>query len=268
MKTFHVASYNRASNGAVEHLKKELSKRKMLKPAATADYIIAVGDRTETFDVVLHQWRCGVPIVHLWAGEMSGWSMEDEVYRHSMTLMSMMQLCTNQTAKDRVVALCKSVNKKPNAYVVGNVMLDDMTIDKSKVPKEPYILVLYNPPTLLEEHEVRYEIVETSNVLSYMKFASKIYKHIWIEPNGDKYSELLKDRVNQKNLPRKQFLGLLKKCSYFVTNSSCQYYEAPFFLKPKQIISVGTRNANRESKYARMNQKGATKKIIKLLSKL
>jgi len=268
MKTFHLASYNRASNGAIEHLRKELEKRKMLKPAATADYIIAVGDRTETFDVVLHQWRCGVPIIHLWAGEVSGWNVEDEVYRHSLTLMSMMQLCTNEKAKDRVTSLCKAVGKKSNVHIVGNVYLDDLSINESKVPKEPYILVLYNPPTLLEEQEVRWEIVEVSNIVICMKMAEKIDKHIWIEPNGDINSKLLEKNVNQINLPREQFLGLLKNCKYFITNSSCQFYEAPFFLKPKQIISVGVRNKNRESKHARMNQQGATEKIIKLLSSL
>jgi UDP-N-acetylglucosamine 2-epimerase len=47
------------------------------------------------------------------------------------------------------------------------------------------------------------------------------------------------------NLPRPQFLGLLKNCHRFVTNSSCAIYEAPHFLKPEQIVQIGNRNLNR-----------------------
>ena len=269
MKTFHLASYNRASNGAVSHLKNELYKRKMLAPAEKADYIIAVGDRTETFDVVLQQWRSGVPVIHLWAGERcSDWAVEDEVYRSAMTLMSMMQLCTNPTAYKRVIDLCKATGKEPNAYVVGNVMLDDMKTDSSKLPSSPYILVLYNPPTLLPESVVKSDLIEIQTKLIELKSKYKLKKHIWIEPNGDHQSGLVLEYSNQQNLPRPQFLGLLKNCRFFITNSSSQYYEAPFFLKPDQIIPIGKRNSGRDSKNADMSITGATEKIISLLEKL
>jgi len=70
------------------------------------------------------------------------------------------------------------------------------------------------------------------------------------------------------SLPRPQFLGLLKNCKRFMTNSSCEYYEAPLFLKPEQIIHIGERNKERGSKYADMKIKNATKNIIKALQSL
>jgi len=264
MKTFYLASRNRASDGAISHLKSELKKRGMLGSVGSSDYIIAVGDRTETFDMVLRQWRYGLPIIHLWAGEScSDWSTEDEVYRTSMTLMSMMQLCTNETAKKRVEAICNATNKKPNAHVIGNVMMDDLSVDESKIPKEPYILVLYNPPTLLGKEEIRKDLKQIMTFIDKQNLL-----HLWIEPNGDRGSPFVSSYVTNKSLPRKQFLGLLKNCKYFVTNSSSQFYEAPFFLKPDQIIPVGSRNKARESKDAEMKLPGATKRVVELLKTL
>jgi UDP-N-acetylglucosamine 2-epimerase len=64
------------------------------------------------------------------------------------------------------------------------------------------------------------------------------------------------------NLPRPQFLGLLKNCQRFITNSSCAIYEAPHFLKPEQIIMVGDRNKNRPRGPF---QTGASDRIVSIL---
>jgi len=54
--------------------------------------------------------------------------------------------------------------------------------------------------------------------------------------------------IEHKNLPRAQFLGLLKNCNRYITNSSSAYYEAmPLDLKREQIVLVGNRNKNRSS---------------------
>lgn len=261
MKLF-VASFNRASDGAISKLVKTLYKNEMISTNYNdADYILAVGDRVETFDFVLERFKENKKIIHLWAGEISCWSTHDDIYRHSMTLMSCLQLCTNPTSKKRVELLCKSVDKKPNAFVVGNVMLDNFELDETDIPNQKYDLVLYNSPTSLSREEIYKEIEQIQDILKSMK-------HIWIAPNGDKFSDIVFPYQNQETLPRKKFLGLMKNCDRFITNSSCQYYEAQFLLKPEQIISIGKRNIKRESRYADMTIKGATENIIKILKEL
>ena len=262
MVTVYIASFNRASDGALEHLQKELKKKEMLvHDPFYADYILAVGDRTETFDFVLKWWRINKKIIHLWAGEISQ-GTHDEVYRHAMTMMSDVQLCTDDTAVFRVESLCSSIDKKPNAHVVGNVFADDLTV-KEELPDEKYVLVLYNPPTRLSKEEIQKEIDTISETVKQLNLDI-----VWIEPNGDYQSELLEPYFNAYNFDRPKFLGLLKNCEYFITNSSCQYYEAPFFLAPEQIISIGERNKDRETKYADVTKTGATEKIIKILEGL
>ncbi len=255
-----VASFNRASDGALSLLLEKMKKEDMLtEDYKKADIILAVGDRIETFDFVSKRFQENKRIIHLWAGEISQ-GTHDEVYRHAMTIMSEMQLCTNPEAKKRAIDLCKAVDKKPNAYVVGNLMLDNLELDKSKNPKQPYDLVLYNPPTRLSKKEILNEVEQIKKLLTK--------KYVWVEPNGDFGSELIKPQVTHSNLPRPEFLGLMSCCDRFITNSSCMYYEAPFLLKQKQIIPLGERNTERESKYADMKIKNASENIIKIFKRL
>ena len=260
MPKIFVASFNRASDGAISLLLKKMEEKNILTfNHKKADFILAVGDRKETFDFVLKMFQKNKRIIHLWAGEISQ-GTHDEVYRHAITLMSKIQLCTNHQAKERVVKLCKSIEKKPKTYVIGNIMLDNLRVSERKVPKESYDLILYNPPTSLSKKEI----------LKELKYIKKLLtkKYVWIEPNGDPGSELIEPYVTNKNMSRPDFLGLMKNCNKFITNSSCMYYEAPFLLKEKQIIAIGKRNIDRESKNADMTIKDASDNVIKIMEEL
>ena len=256
MKIF-IASFNRASDGALSKLKqKMIDKGYYTDNYNEADYILACGDRKETFDFVLERYRENKKIIHLWAGDISQ-GTHDEVYRHSITLMSCVQLCTNSQSKEVVKKLCKAVNKRYFIFIIGNIMLDNLEVDESIKIEKPYDLILYNPPTL-------YNIEKIKEELDYIN-SIKNKNYIWIEANGDKESELVNKYTNSKNLDRKIFLGLLKNCDRYITNSSSQYYEAPFFLKKEQIISIGERNIDRNSRYSDMTLKNASDNVIKVL---
>lgn len=255
-----VASFNRASDGAISKLVQKMKDEDIwTDDYEEANYILAVGDRRETFDFVLERYRENKRIIHLWAGEKSNFELHDDVYRHAMTLMSCIQLCTNDEAKKRVVKLCKSVGKIYLTMTVGNVMFDNLEVDESVVPDYDYDLILYNPVTSLPKDITMNEIKEINNMIDK--------PYLWIEPNGDHGSELILD-INTNTLPRSLFLGLVKNCKRFITNSSCQYYEAQFLLKPEQIISIGKRNKERESRYANMSIPNATENIMKILRSL
>lgn len=256
-----LASFSRSSNGAIETLRKELSDKKLLTDnVEDAFYVMAVGDRIETFNFVLHQWLNGKMIIHLWAGEVSQGTY-DEVFRHAMTLMSDLQLCTNMEAKKVVCRIMKIAGKKANAKIVGNVMLDNMKVDESvlsdKIKTGEYLLVLYNPCTETMAEDL--QAINDEIILS-----DKPY--VWIAPNNDKgYNKIT--QANTANQPREKFLALIKNCAKFITNSSSAYYEAPFFLKPEQIIKIGMRNKDRNSTTG-MDKKNATKNIIKAVRQL
>ena len=89
-------------------------------------------------------------------------------------------------------------------------------------------------------------------------------KHIVIGPNPD--PQIFNNKMircnTYNNLPRPQFLGLLKNCKRFISNSSATIYEAPHFLKPEQIVHIGDRNKNRDKGPFEI---GASDKIVKIL---
>lgn len=258
MKVF-IVSFSRSSNGAISTLTERLKKNDLFTNSLEeANYILAVGDRKETFDFVLEQWRAGKRIIHLWAGEVSQ-GTNDEVYRHAMTLMSEVQLCTNNEAKKRVKALCKAVDKTPNPVVVGNVMLDNMEIDETGLPEGEFNLILYNPCAEHIEEDLKeiYHFLETQQI-----------GYVWLRANDDKGSDIVNRYANSTSQSRPKFLALLKHCKHFITNSSSMYYEAPFFMTPEQIIPIGLRNSKRESGKSNMKIKNASSNVIKTLRKM
>jgi len=254
-----VASFSRSSNGAISTLRERLKENDLITDSLEeSSYILAVGDRKETFDFVLEQWRNHKKIIHLWAGEISQ-GTNDEVYRHAMTLMSDVQLCTNNEAKKRVKQLCKSVDKTPNPVVVGNVMLDNVEVDESCLPGGEYNLILYNP---CEEH-IKEDLKEIFGVLETQQIG-----YIWLKANDDRGAEFVNQYANSTTQSRPKFLALLKNCNKFITNSSSMYYEAPFFLKPEQIVKIGLRNSKRESGKSNMTIKNASSNVIREIRKL
>jgi len=274
---FFLDSFSRASNGAISLLKEKLEKENMITyDLEEANYVVAVGDRWETYDFAFNSWKANKKIVHLWAGECTP-GCDDEVHRHAMTLMSDMQLCTNEHAKKRVEALCKVGGKEPNAIVVGNVMMENLPLDDSilkeaGIEKGGYDVILYNPfRGHIEEDLLQIKRILMEGEIEDIKGDKESgFKtpFIWLRPNTDRGYEFVLKYANSPTQSRPRFLSLIKNCRKFITNSSCAHYEAPFLLKKKQIIQVGLRNAERESKYAKMDIPNASENIIKALKSL
>ena len=301
---FYFISMNRASDGAISSMKALVKENGMLADNYhyNIDYLIAVGDRKETFDFVLEKYRENMKIIHLWAGEQDNFATHDDVYRASISLMSDVQLCANVDAKDRIHSLFRAVDKKPNTYIVGTPYLDNIEVDDSLVPDEPYDLILYNPVTT-NERETRKDFNEIIRLSPD--------NHIWVEPNGDLFTSNLgimytrhyqniktcdcgsseitytyprypnieygtrslwlgkgikPDHPFANNMERSKYLGLLRSCQRFITNSSSEYVEAKFF--HKKVIHIGKRNIERESKYAEALMPGCKERVMGVLKSL
>lgn len=273
----YLASFSRSSNGAISKLVSKLLRENMLTgDLEEANYVMAVGDRWETYDFVFHCWQAGKRIIHLWAGECTP-GCDDEIHRHAMTLMSDMQLCTNEHAKKRVEKLCKIGGKEPNAIVVGNVMMENLPLDDSILREAQlipggYDVILYNPfrGHIKEDIKQIFWILMEGEVENIKGDKESGFKtpFIWLRPNTDRGYEYILQYANSPSQSRPRFLALIKHCRKFITNSSCAYYEAPFLIKKKQIVQIGLRNAERESKYAKMDLPNASENIIKALKDL
>lgn len=223
------------------------------------DLVLVVGDRIESIALGICAFFNNQKIAHLGAGIINEEIVTfDDIARHWVTLASDIQFCESEEAKLRVLNLFGTIHKEPNAYTVGNFYIDnleDLEIDESLVPDEPYDLVLYNPTTIKKDSIDLIKIIENSR-----------RKVIIIGPNPDEayYDNYYGLDYSYNTLPRPQFLGLLKQCERFISNSSVIYYEAPAFLELEQIIQIGERNKNRSSNFKSMKP-GASSKIVEIL---
>lgn len=204
------------------------------------DLIFITGDRVEMCSAACAAFHNNVKIAHLYAGVVNDpITTYDDVDRHCITLWSDIQFCENEEAAHQVVNFLRGI-KAAFPDVVGITHLDDMDIDESKVPPGDYDLILYNTPTKTNK-DIEDELLEC-----LLERREEYCILVSGNPDGDKEIGICQD-VNEFHidLPRPQFLGLLKNCRRFITNSSSAIYEAPYFLKPDQIVMIGDRNRNR-----------------------
>jgi UDP-N-acetylglucosamine 2-epimerase len=228
---------------------------------------VVIGDRREIMFAVLALFIRQVPVIQLASGDLCGKiSLVDDYFRHLITLMSSKQVCFTDKSKQKSDDLLKTLNLERDSIFLNNPTLSD--IDISSLKKDSlgiYDLVLVHPQSL--SFTCTHSDAETvKNLINPNK------ETIIIKGNKDKNYKILHDLWDDlaknknvrvfKNLEKKDFLIKLANCDRFITNSSCAYYEAPLFLKEKNIIRVGNRNSEREIADYNINKMKSSKEIV------
>lgn len=243
---FECTLYKLIPSNFIESYKETIDEIRIIKP----DLILCVADRIEMCAAACAAFHNNVKIGHVYAGCINyPLSTFDDINRHCISLWSDIQFVESKKAFLNITNLFTSIGKQTNCYTVGISHFDDLEIDESLVPEKPYDLILINPTTLIEDKKITIK---------------QVRKHIVIGQNPDPQifdNEMIKSPTYD-NLPRPKFLGLLKNCERFITNSSAAIYEAPHFLKSEQIIHIGERNKNRDKGPFEI---GASDKIVKIL---
>jgi len=218
------------------------------------DWVILAGDRAETLSASLVAAYTYTPIAHIQAGELSG--NIDGVARHAIGKFAHLHFAANKDAYNRLLKLGE---EKFRIKLVGAPQLDDLkvinkeNIDKKKFFKDlgffetfKYMLVIYHPVTEeFSKIEKNFDILNNS--------LKKIdIKKIWILPNNDAGSALLKSKMLSsknsddhyfENLPRGKYLRLLKMSECIVGNSSSGILESSSFKVP--TVNIGRRQHQR-----------------------
>ena len=246
------------------------------------DIVLIFGDRIEMAAAAAACFNHNVPIAHVYAGIGNNIATLDDINRHVISMWSDIQFCESQAACHRVSSILIPAGKNTdNIHNVGITHLDDLKISEELVPECEYDLVLVNPETYgpnLKQKTIHNMITASSFITCTPSYT--LGRHtVLLMPNPDKgrlqildfFSKMRKTMAQDNgmyswhdNLPRPEFLGLLKHCKRFITNSSAAIYEAPHFLKPEQIIKIGDRNRNRDTGPF---ETGASDKIVKELMK-
>ncbi len=227
------------------------------------DLVVTIADRYETIGTAIAASYCGIPLVHVQGGEVTG--NIDERVRHAVTKLADLHLVSNEDAARRVRQLGESpssihVTGCPSLDIVGEAMSLPLSEVQSAVDEQgvgaqvslsaPYVVVLQHPET--DSHSESYERMRSTLLaLEGIGLPALIF---W--PNVDAGSDstskairvvresgMLRNARYNKNLDGRVFLKLLKHSSCLLGNSSVGIRECSLMGVP--VVNLGDRQAGR-----------------------
>jgi len=221
------------------------------------DLVFCLGDRFEMSAAVQAGILFGVKFAHIHGGETTLGAI-DNIYRHQITLASVLHFTATDVFKDKVASLIESQN---NIYSVGSLSLDNISsfvpVDKAILcenfdfPDAAFALVTFHPETVVSA-------LNNSHAVAMRSALEKILDSINIVitmPNADTLGSIYRDEIiSLKNdIPKKVFLvENFGKANYFsamyyskvlIGNTSSGILEAASF--GKYVVNVGDRQKGR-----------------------
>lgn len=216
------------------------------------DILLLAGDRGEQLMGAIAAGHLGIPTAHIQAGELSG--NIDGIVRHAITKLVHIHFAANEEFANRVL---KMGEQSFRVYNVGAPQLDEM-VNGDFTPmsdlnqkygfddKEPILLAVQHSVTE-EENNAGIHIRETIEAI-----LKKDLKTVFIYPNADGGSSEVRKELQKlkgqkiflfRNLPRRDYLGLMRRASLIVGNSSSGILEAPTF--GLATVNIGRRQIGR-----------------------
>ncbi|RYD59427.1 MAG: UDP-N-acetylglucosamine 2-epimerase (hydrolyzing) [Sphingobacteriales bacterium] len=219
-----------------------------LKP----DILLLAGDRGEQLMGAIAGGHMGIPVAHIQAGELSG--NIDGIVRHSITKLAHIHFAANEEFAERVR---KMGEQDFRVFNTGAPQLDELVKGdytplaelnaKFNLQPEEEILLAVQHPVTEEEEAAGAHIQETIAALKNIGL-----KTMMIYPNADAGSAEVRKELQKlkgtniqlyRNLPRRDYLGLMRSARAIVGNSSSGILEAPSF--GLACVNIGRRQNGR-----------------------
>ena len=216
------------------------------------DFILLAGDRGEQLMGAIAGLHMGIPVAHIQAGELSG--NVDGIVRHAITKLAHIHFAANEQFAERVRRLGEHDFR---IFVTGAPLVDELTAGlvttetdlrlRYRLKENERLILTVQHPLTEEENQAGDQVSETINALTEINWPT-----IFVYPNGDAGSDLIRSRLVKlkrphirlfRNLPRQDYLGLMKMADVVVGNSSSGIMEAPSFGKP--AVNIGRRQNGR-----------------------
>lgn len=220
------------------------------------DILLVLGDREEAMTTGLVGAYMNIPVAHIGGGDRVIGNVDDQV-RHAVTKLAHLHFVTNPESKERILRL----GEQPfRVFDVGNPGLDRMlkvpVIDASELTRRlGFAIVDGEPLVMLIQHVLSTEI---DQAYEQMKVSLEAVRELGIKtvlsyPNSDaggqqmiraiREYETLPFLYSAKNIPRLDFVNLMRRASCLLGNSSAGILEAPLLKLP--VINVGNRQRGR-----------------------
>lgn len=215
------------------------------------DILMLAGDRGEQLMGAIAAGHLGIPTAHIQAGELSG--NIDGIVRHAITKLAHIHFAANEEFAQRVLKLGEQPFRVHNTgapqldELVNGTYTDAVQVrEKYRLNNGRLILAVQHPVTE-EEGEANIQIRETLEAIAEVGLET-----VMIYPNADAGSELIRSELKNKgtssirlfrNLPREDYLGIMRIAEIMVGNSSSGILEAPSFKLP--VVNIGRRQKGR-----------------------
>jgi GDP/UDP-N,N'-diacetylbacillosamine 2-epimerase (hydrolysing) len=223
-----------------------------LKP----DLLLVLGDREEAMTTALVGAYMNVPVAHVAGGDRVIGNVDDQI-RHAVSKLAHLHFVTNPESKNRLLRLGEQAFR---VFDVGNPGLDRLleiphigVVELSE--RLGFSIAQDEPLVMVIQHVISTEIEQAYD---QMKASLEAIKELGIRtvlsyPNSDAGGQQMIRAIREyeslpflytaKNIPRLEFVNLMRRASCLLGNSSAGILEAPLLKLP--VINVGNRQRGR-----------------------
>ena len=224
------------------------------------DVVVLRADRYEVIAAAIAAAYLNISVAHIEGGDVTG--TIDESVRHAITKLSHIHFPTNVAARQRIIRM----GEHPKyVFNVGSADVEFVARNRFRVSEKlinylgvgdvidihkPFLVVMQHPVTS-EVGQNRKHINETLHAIHELGIPT-----IWFWPNVDAGTDEISKGIRSfreeenphhmrflKYLPPEQFIGLLKRSTCLVGNSSSGIKECSYLGVP--AVNIGTRQHGR-----------------------
>ena len=247
---------------------------KKMKP----DINLLLGDRDEVLASAVAAYHMNIPNAHIHGGDKTLGGI-DEYNRHAITKISNIHFVATKKSKERVMKMGEDLKF---IFLTGSPSIDELIeqrITSKKELEKKYKINFKGDEILFLQHPVTTQTNSSKKQINNsLNAIVKLQKTtIAIAPNSDagNYEIFEQLKIISKkydfvklfsNIPRKDYLGLLKNCGVLVGNSSSGIIESGFYNTP--VVNIGIRQKFRERGNNVIDvEDNSTKKIYSAIKK-
>jgi GDP/UDP-N,N'-diacetylbacillosamine 2-epimerase (hydrolysing) len=220
------------------------------------DILLVLGDREESMTTALAGAYMNIPVAHIAGGDRVIGNVDDQV-RHAVTKLAHIHLVTNAESQDRILRLGEQDFR---VFNVGNPGLDRLLdvpfIDCAELSQRLGFSIAEDEPLIMViQHVISTEIDQAYKQMKATldAVAELGVKTILSYPNSDAGGQQIIRAIREyeslnflhtaKNIPRLEFVNLMRRAGVLLGNSSAGILEAPLLKLP--VINVGNRQLGR-----------------------
>ncbi|ELY33797.1 UDP-N-acetyl-D-glucosamine 2-epimerase [Natrialba magadii ATCC 43099] len=220
------------------------------------DVVLLLGDRDEALAGALAASHMNIPVAHVHGGDSAHGAMIDESIRHAITKFSHIHFPASERSAERIKKLGE---ESWRITIAGAPGLDDIlageyedpesVLQKYDLDPDRRLLMVLQHPVTTQPDAAGEQMAATLDAVESTEAQAVI-----IYPNSDAGSNQMIDEIESRsfgadvrtfrNMPRKEYLGLMAATDVMVGNSSSGIIEAPSFDLP--VVDIGPRQRGRE----------------------